>query len=302
MKLKKITTFVVLTMLMQSVSSLSSAGKMMLNVITDPAELQSLSQAVIRIIRSLDGDKPSALDMILDEKNIDLFVETIVRDIHGLFDYRIRVTIRTKVIQNNALLIVSKPILTREMEQFLLSCNFEPHKKVLIVILDPTFSPSKDHIKLMLDIMWRKFILNVNVVISSPQRNGDVLLNTYFPFAKDVCGQVHPVVWNIFRNGAFEATQREHFPRKDKDFFQCPLIAAVFNAPPYMIVLNESGKIDVDGVDGNLLKTLSRELKFAINYEVVSEDIRWGELYANKSASGALEVVSNNQFLHSARQ
>lgn len=298
MKLKNSTVFILLAVLMQSASSLSSAGKINFNVINDSAEHQSLSQAVIRVIRSLVGDRPSAMDVIkvtshdVDAKNIDLFVETIVRNVHGLFEYRIRDYDETKVIQNNALVVVSETISTREIEQFLVSCSFESHKKVLIVLFDKNFSPLKDHIKLMLDIMWTKFILNVNIVRSPHQRNGDVLFHTYFPFTKDFCGQVHPVVWNIYRNGAFKARQREHFPRKNENLFQCPLNVAVFHQLPYMFVLNQSGAIDVDGVDGNLLKTLSTELNFALNYIVVSEDIRWGELYDNKSATGAVELVS----------
>ena len=290
------TILVVLTNLMQSASPLSSAGKMILNEITDPAGHQ-VSQAVIKIIRSLVGDRTSAMDVIkvtsldVDMKNIDLFVETVIRNNHGFFEYRIRDYSKTKVTQNDVLLIVDY-CSTREIENFLLSCKFESHKKVLIVLLGKTFPPLKGHIKLMLDIMWRKFILNVNVVTvtSSPQRNGDVHLNTYFPFSKDFCGQVHPVVWNIYRNGTF-LSRREHFPRKNENLFKCPLNVAVFDAPPYMKVLNESGTIDVDGVDGNLLKTLSNELNFNINYEVVSEDVRWGELYANQSATGAIELV-----------
>lgn len=63
---------------------------MMLNAITDSAQRRTLSQAVREIIRSLDGDTPSATFVIkvtsqdLDARNIDLFTEAIVRSNNGL--------------------------------------------------------------------------------------------------------------------------------------------------------------------------------------------------------------------------
>lgn len=327
-----------ISVLIQS-ASLSSADKnTMLNVITseDSGEHQSLSQAVIEIIRSLDGDTPSAMISIIkvtsqdarvadasadvtrvdgNARYIDPFTETIVRNINGLFEFLIRdydgganeeeaeskTSSTLKRTQHHALVILSlsQTLSSWEIEDFLMSHNFESQKKLLVVVLlDETFSPLRNqqqqqqhHIKLMLDIMWRKFILNVHVV--TQEQNGDVHLNTYFPFTKDFCGQVHPVVWNIYRSGAFVATQSEHFPRKDENLWGCSLDVAVFNAPPYMTVLNKTGAIDVGGVDGNLLKTLANRMNFTINYNVVVEDLRWGEIYANNTATGAIGMVSS---------
>lgn len=299
MKLKNSQNFPFLLIVLIESASLSSADKMMLDVITETAEHQTLSQAVIKIVGSLDkGDITSAtkLNVIkvtsddVDVKNIDLFTEAIVRGINGQFEIHARDIDEAKAMKqtrHNAVLIASNTLTIREMRKFLLPFSFDSHKKLLIVFLNKT--SSTNNIKLMLDIMWRKFILNVHVVTS--ENGDDVSLNTYFPYSEDFCGQVHPVVWNIYRNGAF-VMQREHFPRKNENFFQCALDVAVFNAPPYMIVQNQSGSIDVTGVDGNILKTLSKVLNFTINYVVVSDDARWGEIHANRSATGAMELVS----------
>lgn len=281
----------------------SSANGMALKPITDGVEHQSLSRAVSQIIASLEGDTLSATNVIkvtshdADAKYIDPFTETIVRSFNGLFELHIRDYDDMRAMRwtrHNALLIVSKIMSMARMEQFLIAWNFESQRKLLIVLLDETFAPLEGDIKRMLDIMWRKQVLNVHVV--TLERSGDVALRTYFPFAKNACGQVHPVVWNIYRNATFER-QREHFPRKDENFFRCALNVAVFNAAPYMIVLNGTGTIDVDGVDGKLLKTLASDLNFAINYVVVSEDLRWGEIYANQSATGASELVRIDLFM-----
>ncbi|CRL04606.1 CLUMA_CG017674, isoform A [Clunio marinus] len=256
-------------------ASLSSHEKLSIYTSNESAVLQELSQAVTKIVKSLEGDKPSATHIIkvtthkADAKSIDPFIETIATTA-------------------NVLLIVSKIMSNRKMEKILLSCSGTSQQKFLIVLLKP-FGNS---IKLMLDIMWRKFILNVHVV--TLEANGDVALYTYFPFTKDFCGQVHPVVWNIYRNGAF-VTQREHFPRKDKNFFRCTLDVAVFNVPPFTLFINESTNFDVSGVDGNLIKVLSVELNFTINWIIVSDDLRWGEIYANYSSTGATNLVMNRK-------
>jgi hypothetical protein len=304
MKLKNFKSLLTMTIFVIESASLSSAGdKMMLNMITKSSlEHQSLSQAVTEIIRSLEG-KASVTNVIKvtspdgDIKNIDLYTETIVKHINGPFELHIRdcddVKRTVKHSEYNVLLLLSEAKTIREMEFFLSSLDFESDKKVFIVFLDKSFPSSQNNIKLMLDIMWRKFILNVHVV--TREANGDVQFHTFFPFAEDFCGQVHPVVWNIFRNQAF-VKQREHFPRKDENLFRCALRVAVFNAPPYMIVKEDRyGKIDLDGIDGNLLKMLSNELNFMINFTVVSEDVRWGEIYSKENATGAFQLVSSSK-------
>lgn len=308
MKLKTLQSLAATILLaLQSVAS-SSADGMVLKPITDFAEHGSLSRAVTEIIESLEGDTPSATNVIkvtshdAGAKYIDPFTETIVRSFNGLYEFHIRDYDDTRAMKwtrHNSLLVVSKISPMARIEKFLLSSNFDSQRKLLIVLLDKTFAPLESDIKRMLDVVWRKQVLNVHVV--SLERSGDVALQTYFPFAKDNCGQVHPVVWNIYRNATF-MQPREHFPRKDGNYSQCSLNVAVFNAPPYMIVRNQTGTIDVDGVDGKLLKTLARDLNFAINYIVVSEDFRWGEIYANQSATGASKLVRSDLFmLHGSR-
>lgn len=297
MKLKISKTLFALTML---VIESSANDKTLLDVITESsAEHQSLSQAVIEIIGSLEGDRPSATNVIKvtsfgpDARSIDPFTETIVKNINGPFEFHIQNDEDMRQSsEHKAMLVVFDVKTIREMEIFLSSLKVASQCKVLIVLLNKSFPSSRNNIKLMLDIMWRKFILNVHVVTSSEEQNDDVQLHTFFPFNEDFCGQVHPVVWNIYRNQAF-VMLREHFPRKDENLFQCALRVAVFNAPPYMTVLEKPNEaIDVDGIDGKLLKTLSHKLNFTINYTIVSEDVRWGEIYYNHTATGAFQLVS----------
>lgn len=284
----KILLILVIASLMKSVSSMTT------NSPDHETDHLYLSQAAIEVVGSLTNDTPSIVDIIkvtsdnADTRVVNLIIETIVRNIDKVFQYRIQDYEERITMENNALLVVSDAISSHEIEHFLMSLSYNSHKKVLIVFLDTTSSVLQHRIKLILNTMWRKFILNVAIINVN---DGEVHLNTYFPFSNDFCNQVHPVLWNIYRNGAFESP-RDHFPQKNQNFFKCQLSVAVFHMPPYMFVINESGTVEVDGVDGNLLKTLSKKLNFAINYVIVPEDVRWGGLYANQTATGAMELVS----------
>lgn len=271
----------------------SNESEIRLNGINSVVKHTAMTRAVLEIIR----ETTSALDIIKvtshknDVEIIDSFVENILWGLNGslkLQFYNARE--KAKKLCSNVLLIVSQKISNDELEALPLQNSFIADKKFLIVLLcDENSDDLFNTVKLLLGIMWRKSVMNVQVV---SKNNDDVLLKTYFPFTKDFCGQVHPVIWNIFRNGTFLQRHREHFPRKDANLFRCALKVAIFSAAPYMILANNSGTIGVGGIDGTLLMTLSEKLNFSTEFLVVSEDFRWGEIFQNRSASGATELVS----------
>lgn len=282
----------------QSALSLSEI-QLRLNTINS-GEHKTLSQAVLEIIKSFKIESTSVLDVIKvtsyknDAKKIDPFMETFLLDFNGSFKLQLHDTKKEKArksSRNIVLMIIAKVLPSDEMKSLLLRYNFDTQQKFLIVLLDELSGNLNNDVKLMLDIMWRLLIVNVQVVTNINETNGEVSLQTYFPFTKDFCGQVHPVTWNTFKNGTF-LVQNEHFPQKILNLFKCTLNVAIFNAAPYMIVTNNSGVIEAEGVDGKLLMTLSEKLNFSLNFFVVSEDFRWGEVFQNKTTSGALELVS----------
>lgn len=261
----------------------------------DSPRHQKLSEAVVEIVRTLESDKPSVTLITKSASGVDPFTETISRRLNGEIPIQIYSSIRT---WNGVLLIVLNGTAIYEVESVLVPLNITSQEKVLIVLEDIESVPSESAIKLILETMWQKFVLNVVVLLD--RNDEEVHLYTFFPFTKDFCGQVHPVLWNIFKNNAF-AEKREHFPSKTKDFSQCELSVAVFNAPPYMVLSNQSGTIDVEGVDGNILKTLASKLNFLLKFSIISEDLRWGEIkdsklanktQTNQNVSGALGMVS----------
>jgi hypothetical protein len=63
-----------------------------------------------------------------------------------------------------------------------------------------------------------------------------------------------------------------------------------------MIVSNKTGIVEIDGVDGKMLKLLANDLNFTVNYVIVEENLRWGEIFSNRNASGAMGLVSRCNF------
>lgn len=263
--------------------------------VVDIPEHQKSSEAVVEIIRSLESGKPSVTLITKSASQVDRFTEIISRRLNGDIPIQIYSKIRT---WNGVLLIVLNETSISEVENILLPLNITSQEKVLVVFEESDLATPVAVIKLILEIMWRKFVVNVQVIIH--RNDDDVHLYTFFPFTNGFCGQVNPVLWNIFRSKSFEK-QRDHFPSKTKDFVKCELSVAVFNAPPYMVLSNQSGTIEVEGVDGNILKTLATKFNFRMRFSVVSEDLRWGEIKDSKLVndtqtsllvSGALGLVS----------
>jgi hypothetical protein len=291
-------------MLIQSTSALRSVKDETITVTKN----ESLSQAVSRIIRSLNVMEEnrntassvtsiikvtsSNVDNIIIKNDlnseIDLFLKMIHKNMNsgfGLFEFhirdndRIKVSLNFKQNNNNVVLIVSNTISNHEMEELLLLIEIESSRMMIIVVQGKSISD----IKLMFNIMWRKFLLNVLIVLLASNGNVASIFKPSAPFVEDFCGQVHPVLW---RNDFSDFSTI-------RNFHLCPIRVAIFQAPPYMLIQrNLTGEIsDIYGIDGNILKILAKKFNFSLELYYVSDDIRWGEIRYNSTSTGALNLV-----------
>jgi len=243
-------------------------------------DYEILLQAVAAIIE--DAVDVDVIQVTTTSSQSELFAATVVEN-SKLKLYSNSTDHHHLPVADYTLIIIEKDY---EFAAFMAMNNFASHQKVIVVMLG---RKSRRLVDCLMNAMWTKFVLNVQVITESNQR---ALIYTYFPFRDDSCGQVNAVLWNIYRNGSF-LLDIEQFPRKTDNFFRCPLKVAIFNAPPYMILTNSSGKLQMTGVDGELLKVLAEKLNFSIQHTIVSEELRWGQfITSNGSATGALGLVS----------
>lgn len=277
---------------------------------------ENLSQAVSGIIRSLNVMEKnrntassvtsiikvtsSTVDDIIikqDDLSFDLFLKILhshkkagLFESHNIRDNDQFKSLKTTKQHNNVLLIVSNnAISNREMEELLLLIDIESSRTMIIVV----HGKSINDIKLMLNIMWRKkFLHNVLIVsLATNEKNGNVAASIFkpsAPFVEDFCGQVHPVVVRWWQKSDFSTI------RNFRNFHLCPIRVAIFQAPPYMLIQRRlDGEInDIHGIDGNILKILAKKFNFTVEYVFVSDDIRWGEIRADLTSTGALNLVS----------
>jgi len=134
----------------------------------------------------------------------------------------------------------------------------------------------------MFERLWIKQIVNINI-LWMPQGNvAETMMYTYYPYSESYCGKAIPIKLNQFRFGKW-LHESHFFPNKMSDLHGCPLHVATFRNPPFMII-KEHGIVEVDGIDGILLRVLAQKMNF--NVELYLSELLWGDVYANGSSTG----------------
>lgn len=199
-------------------------------------------------------------------------------------------------IRSNNILIMDYVLQAKYFHKLLSPAVFNFQGYFLIILTQEVATNSA--IKTMMEMLWKKFILNVNVLVRMDYNNTEAwILLTYFPFNKDSCGQINPVILNTFQSGKFQIQNTTFYPRKDTHLHNCTLKVGVFHAPPYMflktkMIDNRNVSVGIDGMDGQLLMTIAKYVNFTYELVVVPESIRWGEIYRNGTATGAFKLVT----------
>lgn len=184
----------------------------------------------------------------------------------------------------------------RQIYDSMTSATFNFQGLYLIIIVNSYENLLLDTTKIFED-MWERFIVNVNILVQCKDYNG-AHLYTYFPYTQSSCAKANPVLWNTFENGNFKS-KRTVFPSKLQNFFRCPLKVVTFNSPPLMEIRKKSnGKYHFGGVEGKLLNIIADRMNFDINLTLMAKDsLRWGNLFANGTSTGALKMVNYMKFV-----
>lgn len=131
--------------------------------------------------------------------------------------------------------------------------------------------------------LWIQLIVNVNIVWMPME--SETLVYTFYPYTSFYCGKAVPIQLNQFRFGKW-LKETDFFPNKMKNLHGCTLRVATFtNAPFMMIQKHADGRVEVDGIDGILLRVLSQEMNFNTELLLV-EDVKWGSIFKNGTATG----------------
>lgn len=133
--------------------------------------------------------------------------------------------------------------------------------------------------------------MNANVIVSNPEVHDDALVLTYFPFSRLYCGEIHPILWNYFIYGE-PTIKNDVFPDKIQNMWGCPLMVVTFEVEPFMYVTKrKDGSFYTDGIEGILLRVLSKRMNFTYLIETPSDGDMWGIILTNGSMTGACKLL-----------
>lgn len=142
----------------------------------------------------------------------------------------------------------------------------------------------------MFEAFWTKHIVNVVVMFMPHANKHEVLLYTYFPFSAFYCERAVPVQLNQYLVNKF-LNKIVHFPEKLTNFYGCPVSVVTFKNPPFMFYdVDKNGNVEVDGIDGTVLRVLAQQLNFNVTMFVDPEN--WGRIYDNGTVTGFKSNIS----------
>lgn len=147
--------------------------------------------------------------------------------------------------------------------------------------------------KIFHDLLQR-YIINVDILWAPSENDNEAMLYTFYPYTSFYCSKSYPVKHNQFHGGNW-LTTADFFPNKMKNLFGCILRAATFSNPPFIIIRQHGSLVEVDGIDGILLRVLSQKMNFNVELFTVAD--AWGDIYNNGTSTGELSLVERSRFL-----
>ncbi|CRK97568.1 CLUMA_CG010954, isoform A [Clunio marinus] len=173
----------------------------------------------------------------------------------------------------------------------ILAKQFNPHSLFILVV---TFDTTKyDYLFRMFDLFWKLSVSFIDILTISPDNPNDILAYTYAPFVGS-CNNITIGTLNSYFAIHDKWISDDFFLPITKKIHGCPVRVATFDYPPYIMVKNDSnGKLTVDGIEGNILNTLSQMRDFTT--EIILADKKWGEVYDNGTTTGIIELVVNRK-------
>lgn len=174
----------------------------------------------------------------------------------------------------------------RSLENF---CNEIAHEifhfNGYFVIITSNQSLAMDHI---FEIFWKKFIFNVNVLVtteSSPKAS----LFTFIPFQETFCDDISAVKINEFDGETKKWTTDAFFPKKLRNLQKCAIKVGTYrNLPGTMIKLANGTKMYY-GLEDDILSELATQLNFSVDIKIYPIDS--GVFHKNKTATGLMKRV-----------
>lgn len=163
---------------------------------------------------------------------------------------------------------------------------------IFYLIIITSFNDDADELlNNLFEISYEQSIININFLL--PHHNQSAwLMTTFMPFIKSCNSlQQHNVALLTEQNYSVHESIDIVYPNKMKDFRQCPVIAAVFHTPPFVIITSDSMQQKYEGIDTRILGQLAKKYNFKLIFRTPSDNLDRGTVWPNGTATGCIKMV-----------
>lgn len=92
---------------------------------------------------------------------------------------------------------------------------------------------------------------------------------------------------NHYRDEKWLINNIEHFRNQINNLFGCTLHVTVYPSEPFLMIGVAEDGVEVDSIDGTLLRVLSQKMNFKI--KINKPEGQWGVIYENGTSTGEFE-------------
>lgn len=165
----------------------------------------------------------------------------------------------------------------------------------LIVLINQNTSGISE----IFDAMWKKSIINVNVIFT---RNDEVVMFLLNPFANFSCGNTSLHDFDTYKSGMFTKGISNAFANRLRDLQNCEIRLTTFHRCPASCVKvdKKSGNVSVSGFDIGIIDVIAERLKFKLTKEILLGEEQWGNVVMDQNGkvvntTGAINRIVKNE-------
>ena len=190
------------------------------------------------------------------------------------------------VMRKENIFIIDSENFTRNFNEILQPDNYKFKGHFIFVLLKYEFEKVQE----VIDFMWKKRIASVEIIVQ--EENEKVSVYSFLPFTSKNCHNTAPIVIKELKIGKLLKNVKIAYSEKLNNLQNCPIRVGVTQNKPYIFKKESKGQLKLSGREIDLVKELSRVLKFKAEFVYVNES---GSLHANGSASGTFKMLMENK-------
>ncbi|CAO1407691.1 unnamed protein product [Diamesa serratosioi] len=144
------------------------------------------------------------------------------------------------------------------------------------------------------DIVWKKYIYNVNILVKETQL---ITLITFKPIGSKSCRNTTPIIINRYNIKSRTWQFKKHFPKKFSNLMECPIKVSTFETIPSVMVQrsHRNGSVKLKGSGIEIFYEIAKILNFNIEMHFINKPGSFGDVFENGTGTGAIKKLLDNE-------